>query len=337
MVKDYHSGIAAFSGRLSDYETANPRRWGDKPYHSLDFYLKNTYGEKIYKIALDAGMTCPNRDGKLDTRGCIFCSAGGSGDFASHGLSIHEQLENGKALFRDKKIGNRFIAYFQSFTNTYAAPKHLEKLFCEALSEPDIVGISIATRPDCLEKPVIDLLCRLKQQFPQKFIWIELGLQTIHEQTALYIRRGYPLSIFEDALTHLQKADIPVIVHMILGLPGENKEMMLATCRYLSQKKIFGIKLQLLHVLKNTDLAADFSKKTFEILSFEEYIDIIISCLELLPPDMIIHRVTGDGPKDLLIAPAWSLNKRNVLNTLHRELKTRETFQGRLFSPDTEL
>lgn len=337
MVKDYHSGIAAFSGRLSDYETANPRRWGDKPYHSLDFYLKNTYGEKIYKIALDAGMTCPNRDGKLDTRGCIFCSAGGSGDFASHGLSIHEQLENGKALFRDKKIGNRFIAYFQSFTNTYAAPKHLEKLFCEALSEPDIVGISIATRPDCLEKPVIDLLCRLKQQFPQKFIWIELGLQTIHEQTALYIRRGYPLSIFEDALTHLQKADIPVIVHMILGLPDENKEMMLATCRYLSQKKIFGIKLQLLHVLKNTDLAADFSKKTFEILSFEEYIDIIISCLELLPPDMIIHRVTGDGPKDLLIAPAWSLNKRNVLNTLHRELKTRETFQGRLFSPDTEL
>lgn len=336
-MKDYPSGIAAFSGRLSDYETGNQRRWGDKPYHSLDFYLKNTYGEKIYKIALDVGMTCPNRDGKLDTRGCIFCSAGGSGDFASHGLSIHEQLKNGKALFRDKKIGNRFIAYFQSFTNTYAAPKHLEKLFCEALSESDIVGISIATRPDCLEKPVIDLLCRLKQQFPQKFIWIELGLQTIHEQTALYIRRGYPLSIFEDALTHLQKADIPVIVHIILGLPGENKEMMLATCRYLSQKKIFGIKLQLLHVLKNTDLAVDFFKKTFEILSFEEYIDIIISCLELLPPDMIIHRVTGDGPKDLLIAPAWSLNKRNVLNSLHRELRTRETFQGRLFSPDTEL
>lgn len=334
-MKAYPSSIAAFSGRLSDYETANPRHWGDKPYHSLDFYLKNTYGEKIYKIALDAGMTCPNRDGKLDTRGCIFCSAGGSGDFASHGLSIHEQLENGKALFRDKKIGNRFIAYFQSFTNTYAPPRHLEKLFYEALSEPDVVGISIATRPDCLEKPVIDLLCRLKQQFPSKFIWIELGLQTIHEQTALYIRRGYPLSIFEDALAHLQKADIPVIVHIILGLPGENKEMMLATCRYLSRKKIFGIKLQLLHVLKNTDLAVDFSKKTFEILGFEEYIDIIISCLELLPSDMIIHRVTGDGPKDLLLAPTWSLNKRNVLNTLHRELRTRKTFQGRLFSPDT--
>lgn len=337
MIKEYNSSIAALQGRLFSYETTNPKRWGEKPYHSLDFYLKNMYGEKIYKIALDAGMTCPNRDGKLDTRGCIFCSSGGSGDFASHGLSIHEQLENGKTLFRDKNIGNRFIAYFQSFTNTYAAPERLEKLFSEALSEPDVVGISIATRPDCLEQPIIDLLSRLKQQFPDKFIWIELGLQTIHEQTALYIRRGYPLAAFEDSLARLQKADIPVIVHIILGLPGENKEKMLATCRYLSQKKIFGIKLQLLHVLKNTDLATDFSKKTFEILGFEEYIDIIISCLELLPPDMIIHRVTGDGPKDLLIAPTWSLNKRNVLNTLHKELRARETFQGRLFSPDTKL
>lgn len=305
--------------------------WNGKPYHSLDYYLKNIYGEKIYKIALDAGMTCPNRDGKLGTKGCIFCSAGGSGDFASHGLSIQEQLENGKALFHDKKIGNRFIAYFQSFTNTYAEPERLEYLFSEALMEPKVVGISIATRPDCLEPPVIDVLSRLKLRFPDKFIWIELGLQTIHEQTALYIRRGYPLMVFEEALTRLQNADIPTIVHVILGLPGENKEMMLETCRYLSQKKIFGIKLQLLHVLKNTDLADDFSKKTFEILSFEEYIDIVISCLELLPPDIIIHRVTGDGPKELLIAPTWSLNKRNVLNTLHKELRIRETFQGRLF------
>lgn len=308
--------------------------WGGKPYHSLDYYLKSTYGEKIYKIALDAGMTCPNRDGKLDTRGCIFCSAGGSGDFASHGISIHEQLEKGKALFRDKKIGNRFIAYFQSFTNTYAEPDRLESLFTEALLEPDVVGISIATRPDCLEQPVIDVLSKLKQHFPTKFIWIELGLQTIHEQTALYIRRGYPLVVFDEALARLQAADIPVIVHMILGLPGENKDMMLATCRYLSQKRIFGIKLQLLHVLKHTDLAEDFSKKTFEILSFEEYIDIIISCLELLPPDIVIHRVTGDGPKELLIEPTWSLNKRNVLNTLHKELKIRETFQGKEVNAD---
>lgn len=312
--------------------------WNGKPYHSLDYYLKSTYGEKIYKIALDAGMTCPNRDGTLGTRGCIFCSAGGSGDFASHGSSIQEQLEAGKALFHNKKTGSRYIAYFQSFTNTYAEPDHLERLFTEALFEPDVSGISIATRPDCLEPPVIAVFRRLKQQFPGKFIWVELGLQTIHEETALFIRRGYPLVVFEEALARLQAADIPVIVHVILGLPGENKAMMLATCRYLSRKNIFGIKLQLLHVLKNTDLAVEFSKKTFEILSFEEYIDIIISCLELLPPDMVIHRVTGDGPRELFIEPAWSLNKRNVLNTLHKELKKRETFQGRLYVPDsTEL
>lgn len=311
-----------------------PIQWGEKPYHSLDYHLKNTYGEKIYKIAIDAGMTCPNRDGKLDTRGCIFCSAGGSGDFASHGASIREQLENGKKLFHGKKTGTRFIAYFQSFTNTYAKPERLKYLFEEALSEQDVVGISIATRPDCLEQPVIELLSSLKKQFPDKFIWIELGLQTIHEQTALYIRRGYPLDVFEDALTRLQSARLPVIVHVILGLPGETKDMMLATCRYLSSKKIFGIKLQLLHVLKNTDLAIDFFKKSFEILEFEEYIDIIISCLELLPPDVVVHRVTGDGPKELLIEPTWSLNKRNVLNTLHKKLRIRETFQGRLYTPN---
>lgn len=332
MRNDYNAQIAALHGRLSAYKNTKQTRWEDKPYHSLDYYLKNTYGEKIYKIALDAGMTCPNRDGRLDTRGCIFCSAGGSGDFASHGSSIREQLEKGKSLFRNKKTGTRFIAYFQAFTNTYAEPDHLEKIFTEALLEPDVSGISIATRPDCLEQPVIDVLSRLKQQFPNKFIWIELGLQTIHESTALYIRRGYPLMIFEEALARLQIADIPVIVHMILGLPGENKDMMLATCRYLSQKGIFGIKLQLLHVLKNTDLAAEFLKKTFEILSFEEYIDIIISCLEVLPPDMVIHRVTGDGPKELLLEPTWSLNKRNVLNTLHKEFKARGTFQGRLYT-----
>ena len=300
-------------------------------YNSFNNTMRSRFGRKMYKLSLDGGFTCPNRDGKLDTRGCIFCSAGGSGDFASHGVSIHEQLEQGKTLFRKKNIGNRFIAYFQSFTNTYAEPKRLEALFTEALLEPDVIGISIATRPDCLEQPVIALLERLKLQFSTKFIWIELGLQTIHEQTAHYIRRGYALSIFEDALYRLQKADIPVIVHVILGLPGENKKMMLETCRYLSHKKIFGIKLQLLHVLKNTDLAKDFSKKTFEILEFEEYIDIIISCLEVLPPDMVIHRVTGDGPKDLLIAPTWSLNKRNVLNTLYKEFRIRNTFQGRLF------
>ncbi len=332
MKNSYNFSIAASdNGRLSDYESEKVKRWGDKPYYSLNHYLKTVYGEKIYKIAIDAGMTCPNRDGTLDTRGCIFCSAGGSGDFAGHGISIQEQLKNGKALFHKKNVGNCFIAYFQSFTNTYAEPSRLESLFTEALSEAEIAGISIATRPDCLEQPILDLLSRLSKSFPDKFIWIELGLQTIHETTAQYIRRGYPLPVFEDALARLQQVGIPVIVHIILGLPGETKEMMLATCRYLSQKKLFGIKLQLLHVLKSTDLADDYLKKSFEILALKEYIDIVISCLEVLPPDIVIHRVTGDGPKDLLIAPTWSLNKRNVLNTLHKELQSRETFQGRLF------
>ncbi len=310
--------------------------WNEKPYHSLDYALKERYGEKIYKIAIDAGMTCPNRDGTIGTGGCIFCSEGGSGDFASDGTalcshpSIAQQLEEGKTYFHNKQIGSRFIAYFQAYTNTYAPVEHLRRLYKEALDEKSVVGISIATRPDCLPNEVIALLQELKHQYPHKFIWVELGLQTIHEEIATFIRRGYTLSVFEDAFRRLRQIDIPVIVHVILGLPGENKQMMLDTCQYLSDLGIAGIKLQLLHVLKNTDLALLYEKKAFEILSFEEYIDIVVSCLEILSPDIVIHRVTGDGPKDLLIAPLWSLNKRNVLNTLHKELRERNTWQGRL-------
>jgi radical SAM protein (TIGR01212 family) len=307
-------------------------RWLDKPYHSLDYELKNIFGEKIYKIALNAGMTCPNRDGTYGTRGCIFCSEGGSGDFAATGSSITKQLEDGKKLFNNKCIGSKFIAYFQAYTNTYAPVKVLEKLFSEALSEPDVVGISIATRPDCLNDDVILLLEDLKIKYHPKFIWVELGLQTIHQKTADYIRRGYNLDVYDDAVRRLKGIGIPVITHVILGLPGEDKEMMLETCRYVGGITAnFGIKLQLLHVLKNTDLAKDYANKTFEVLDFMEYIDIVISCLEVLPPEMVIHRVTGDGPKDLLISPTWSLDKRRVLNTLHREMKSRNTYQSRLF------
>lgn len=313
--------------------TAPSDLWGDKPYHTIDYELKQTFGEKVYKIALDAGMTCPNRDGTLDTRGCIFCSAGGSGDFASHSdiahQTIHQQLEQGKTYFHTKQTGKLFIAYFQSFTNTYAPIERLEYLYTQALVEKDIVGISIATRPDCISSQVLNLLTRLKQQFPQKFIWIELGLQTIHESTAKLIRRGYPLTVFDAAVRQLQKYHIPIIAHVILGLPGESKEMMLETCRHLNMLHIDGIKLQLLHVLKNTDLNILYEKKTFEILSFEEYIDIVISCLEILSPNITIHRVTGDGPKDLTVAPLWSLNKRHVLNSLHREMKKRSSYQGK--------
>lgn len=307
--------------------------WNDKPYHSLDYELKKNYGEKIYKIALDAGMTCPNRDGTCGVRGCIFCSAGGSGDFAAKRdpgeLSIVPQLERGKQYFRSKDIGRHFIAYFQAYTNTYAPVSRLEALYREALDEPSIVGISIATRPDCLGDDVLSLLDRLHQEYLDKFIWIELGLQTIHESTAVFIRRGYPLSVFEQAVLSLSELSIPSVAHVIIGLPGETKSMMLETCRFLAEKNVSGVKLQLLHVLKDTDLVELYRKKTFDILDMMEYIDIIISCLELLPPDMVIHRVTGDGPKDLLLAPLWSLDKRRVLNTLHQEMRRRDTWQSK--------
>lgn len=303
-------------------------------YYSLNDYLKNTYGEKIYKVAIDAGLSCPNRDGKIDNRGCIFCSAGGSGDFAiarKDFPTVASQIEAGISLFRGKKVGNKFIAYFQAYTNTYGPIEYLESIFKEALSHPKIAGISIATRPDCLGPDVLELLKTLQVQFPEKFIWIELGLQTIHEDTALYIRRGYSLDIFEKALHSLNSLDIPVIVHVILGLPFENRERILETIGYLSNKQIFGIKLQLLHILKGTDLAKDYENNLFSVYSKEEYIDLVIDCIERLPKDVVLHRVTGDGPKNLLIAPLWSGNKKDVLNSLHHRFKERGAYQGRLF------
>ncbi len=304
--------------------------WNDKPYHSLDYELKKTYGEKVYKIALDAGMSCPNRDGTCGVRGCIFCSERGSGDFAAKTASISEQLCQGKTYFHNKNVGNKIIAYFQAYTNTYAPRNVLESLYREALSDPFVVGISIATRPDCLQEDVLTLFDDLRTDYPDKFIWVELGLQSIHERTATLIRRGYPLSVFETALNNLRAHSIPVITHVILGLPYEDKSAMLETCRYLAFMQVDGIKLQLLHVLKNTDLVELYHNKTFEILEFMEYIDIVISCIELLPPEMVIHRVTGDGPKNLLIAPLWSCDKKRVLNTLHQEMKRRGAYQGRL-------
>ncbi len=309
--------------------------WNEKPYHSLDYELKRIYGEKIYKIALDAGMTCPNRDGTCGTRGCIFCSAGGSGEFAarktSAKTSIAAQLEQGRQYFGGKNVGRHFIAYFQAYTNTYAPAARLEALYREALDEPAVVGISIGTRPDCLGGDVFELLDQLNKEYRDKQIWIELGLQTIHEDTAALIRRGYPLTVFEQAVTRLKEISLPIIAHVIIGLPGEDRAMMLKTCRYLSERGISGIKLQLLHILKNTDLVELYRKKTFDIPDMMEYIDIIISCLEILPPGMVIHRVTGDGPKNLLLAPLWSLDKRRVLNTLHQEMRRRGTWQSKAY------
>ncbi len=331
---------------MIDKKTGYPEEWHGKPYYSLDSYCKNTYGEKIYKIAIDAGMTCPNRDGTLDTRGCIFCSAGGSGDFAAgsaqvSGDTIQAQIARGKKLFagrtvkekqlKPKRVGRRFIAYFQSYTNTYAPLDYLREIFHAALSDTSVIGISIATRPDCISKDICILFDYLKQEFPSKFIWVELGLQTIHESTALYIRRGYPLHCFEACIQHLHEHDIPVIVHVILGLPGETRAMMLDTVSYLNHCDIQGIKLQLLHILRGTDLSIDYQKHTFSVLSMDSYIDLVISSLAILSPDIIIHRLTGDGPKNLLLSPLWSSDKRKVLNTLHQEMKFRNIWQGSVY------
>lgn len=309
--------------------------WGDKPYYTLNEYCKQTYGEKLYKIALDAGFTCPNRDGTRGIRGCIFCSAGGSGDFAvkTHS-SVDTQIIEGLSLFRAKKVGNRFIAYFQAYTNTYAPVSYLKDIYTQALDHPDIAGISIATRPDCISDECLKLLSFLKEQYFDKFIWVELGLQTMHEPTAAFIRRGYSLSVFEDTMSRLHKHNIPVIVHVILGLPGETDSMQYETIQYLNTFKPFGIKLQLLHILKETDLAVYYldPSNTYEPLTKEHYLALLTGCIERLSPDIILHRVTGDGPKDLLLAPTWSLNKRDVLNSLHKYMKEQRAYQGRLYS-----
>ena len=302
-------------------------KWGEKPYHSLDYMLRERFGEKVYKVTLNGGMSCPNRDGKLGTRGCIFCSAGGSGDFAADSsLSITEQIDRQISILSAKRPIHKYIAYFQAFTNTYAPVEYLEKIFTEALAHPGIAALSIGTRPDCLGKDVIALLSRLNRQKP---VWVELGLQTIHEKTAAYIRRGYPLSCFEDAVRRLRSEDIEVIVHTILGLPGESTQDILNTMKYLNHQDIQGIKLQLLHVLQGTDLASDYEKSLFRTYERDEYISLVISCLEHLRPDMVIHRITGDGPKDLLIAPLWASRKREVLNLLHHQMKENHNYQGR--------
>lgn len=303
--------------------------WDGKRYNSLSYYLKHKYGEKVYKLSLDGGMTCPNRDGKIDTRGCIFCSIGGSGDFAEPtSTSITNQIEHAIARAKvSKPFINKYIAYFQSYTNTYAPIDYLKKIFNEAITHPDICGLSVATRPDCLPDEIISLLSDLNHIKP---VWVELGLQTIHESTAKFIRRGYSLSTFDNAVSRLSNHSLDIIIHMIIGLPWESEADILETVDYLSRLPIQGIKLQLLHVLKDTDLADYIGR--FHILTMDEYISIIIKCLERLPEDVVIHRLTGDGPANLLIEPSWSTNKRLVLGSIDKALKEADTWQGRLFS-----
>ncbi len=299
-------------------------------FNSFNSAMKNRFGCKIYKLSLSGGMTCPTRDGTLGTRGCIFCSAKGSGDFAAeHCEDIAKQIKNAKALVAAKAKDAKYIAYFQDYTNTYAPTERLHQLFTQAINPDDIVALSIGTRPDCLPDDVVRLLSELNKQKP---VFVELGLQTIHESTAEYIRRGYKLDVFDDAVSRLRAAGIEVVVHIIIGLPGETEEMIYDTVRYLADMRIDGIKLQLLHVLESTDLADEYKQGKFEVLDMDKYIDILENCIMLLPPETVIHRLTGDGAKKDLIAPMWSADKKRVLNTINRRFREDGVSQASRFT-----
>lgn len=300
-----------------------------RPYYSANMYYRELFHEKVYKISLNAGLSCPNRDGLIDTRGCIFCSAGGSGDFAADpSLDISSQLNSAVSQIASKYTGNSFIAYYQAYTNTYAPVDVLKRLYAPAVNSPDIVGISIATRPDCLNDDVIALLADINRTKP---VWVELGLQTIDDNVADYIRRGYPLSVYEAAVSRLCDAGINFITHVIIGLPGVNHDGHIECARYLGRFHNQGIKLQLLHVLKGTDLAADYESGRFNVMDQDEYVKTVVDMIEVLPEDIVIHRITGDGPKDLLIAPKWSTDKKRVLNSINKEFRIRNTYQGKRY------
>ena len=288
-------------------------------YLSFNKYLKDKFGQKVYKISLDGGFTCPNRDGKTGTRGCIFCSKGGSGDFAeSREMSITEQIENGKKRVEKKIKSGKYIAYFQAFTNTYAPVEILRQKYEEAINHPDIVALSIATRPDCLGDDVLRLLDEMNKIKP---VFVELGLQTIHQKSGKYIRRGYDLSVYDKAVRDLKKIGVNVVVHVILGLPNESENDMLETVKYVCESGANGIKLQLLHVIDGTDLAKDYEKGLFKTLEFDEYVNLIVKCVKIIPKDIVIHRLTGDGAKKDLIAPLWSADKKRVLNAINKALR----------------
>lgn len=301
-------------------------------YRSLNETLRQRFGCKVYKLALDGGMTCPNRDGTLGTRGCLFCSDAGAGEFASPVCEdLFQQIEQAKLRVARKNKQGKYIAYFQSFTNTYAPLPHLERIFTKAICHPDIVALSVATRPDCLPPATVSLLEALNRRKP---VWVELGLQTIHEKTARYLRRGYDLPVFDHSVSRLRAAGIEVVVHMILGLPGETPEDMVETARYIGRSGAAGIKLQLLHVLEGTDLAREWRAGRIQTLELEEYLSLLEACVQALPPEMVIHRLTGDGAKRNLLAPLWSGNKKLVHNAIQAAFLRDEIRQGSHWIPE---
>ena len=294
-------------------------------YNSLNNHYKNKFGEKVYKLSISAKVTCPNRDGNIDTRGCIFCSDSGSGEFAIHGKSVSEQIEKAKILVEKKIKNGKYIAYFQSFTNTYAPIEYLREIFYEAINNQDIVGLAIATRPDCIDKNVLELLEDLNKIKP---VYLELGLQTSKESSVKYIRRGYENNCYVEAVKELKKINVNVVTHIIIGLPYENEEDILNTVRFVSENKTDGVKLHLLHILKNTDLEKEYKEGKFKELELNEYINILCKCIEILPKEIVIHRMTGDGAKNMLVAPLWSADKKRVLNSINKEFRIRNIEQG---------
>jgi len=304
--------------------------WDGKKYNSLNYFLREKFGEKVFKISLDAGFSCPNRDGTISRGGCVFCSERGSGDFAGDRcFSITRQFEDIKAMMNKKWKEGKYIAYFQAYTNTYAPVEVLREKYEEAVKQEGVVALAIATRPDCLSDEVLDLL----EEFNERvYVWIELGLQTINDNSAKIINRGYKLNVFEEALEKLNKRNIDVVVHAIFGLPGETHEDMLNTVKFIAERQIKGIKFHLLHLMEDTPLVKLYEKGRLNFLEQEEYVDLVCRSITMLPQDMVIHRLTGDAPRELLIGPMWSLKKWEVLNAIDRKFIEKNLYQGLYFS-----
>lgn len=301
-------------------------QWGDKAYYTLNYYLRKKFGGKVFKISLDGGFSCPNRDGKISRGGCIFCSERGAGDFAGNrNLSIAEQFYNIKKMMNKKWKEGKYIAYFQAYTNTYAPVEVLRKKYEEAIKQEGVVGMAVATRPDCLGEDILELL----QEFSEKaYIWVELGLQTSNEHTAKRINRGYNLSVFEKSVYNLRKRNIDVVTHMIMGLPGEEKSDMINTVKYISNQDIQGVKFHLLHLMKDTPMVQLYNEGKLRFMEQREYVDIICRALSSTRSDIVIHRLTGDSPRNLLIEPKWSLKKWEILNEIDKAMKDKKIYQG---------
>jgi uncharacterized protein len=310
------------------------KTWDGKRYHSLNHFLREKFGEKVFKISLDAGFTCPNRDGSVSTGGCVFCSSRGSGDFAGTASNLVEQFHEVKSMMNKKWKTGRFIAYFQAYTNTYAAVETLKERYYSILNLEDVVGIAVATRPDCLPMDVLDLLEEVNSK---TYLWVELGLQTIHENTAKLINRGYGLDAYIASVKELKKRNIEVVTHGILGLPAENKQEMLQTVDFIANTGTQGIKLHLLHLLKDTKLVEMHQRGEFQLMSMADYVGTIVDCIERIPESMVIHRITGDGPRDTLIGPEWSLKKFEVINAIEHLMMDRDTWQGKKYTPNKDI